>query len=141
MKHLIWMFGLFFGCLIIGICYVQRTGVEKIKTLPKYCEKNCNISEIADYGNGHYVIRIENATENGYEKYLKQLEYAGFMKHSDNGEDAMEGNILTASFRRKEMVVTVSHAIHIGETYISASEQIGLSDHLVKIKNIAKVKE
>ena len=90
LKHLIWMFGLFFGCLIIGICYVQRTGVEKIKTLPKYCEKNCNISEIADYGNGHYVIRIENATENGYEKYLKQLEYAGFKK----GDFRIDGDII-----------------------------------------------
>lgn len=135
------MRALFFGCVIIAICYVQGIGVKKIKTLPKYCEKNCKVSKIADYGNGHYVIRIENATKKGYEKYLNQLEYMGFKKHSDNGKDAMEGNILTASYRKKEMVVTVSHAIHVGDTYISASERIELSDHLVRIKNITKDEE
>ena len=107
------------------------TDIEEFQTVPSLVTPNSKIGEAADYGNKHYVIDVNGTTVEDYLEYLNTLEEAGFTKHSDNGEDAMEGYVMTASFTKDELTVTVSHAINLNKTYISAVKGLNLSDHLV----------
>lgn len=120
--------------------FAAWTDIEEFRTVPSLVTETSKVGEAADYGDGHYVIDVNGTTTEDYLKYLDTLEKAGFKKHSDNGEDAMEGYAMTASFTKDDLTVTVSQAINLEKTYISASKKIKLSDHLVYsddyVKNI-----
>lgn len=84
-----------------------------------------------EYSRKGYIVNVNGSTVEEYENYLKKIETAGFKKHSDNGKDAMEGNVMTASFTKDNVTLTVSHAIHADHTYISAGIDVPLSKHLI----------
>lgn len=118
--------------------FAAWTDIEEFCEIPTMVTKTGKIGEVADYGDGHYVLNINGTTVEDYRDYLKVLKGEGFKKHSDNGEDAMEGNAMTASFTREDLTVTVSHAIASEKTYISASKKIALSDHLIYTDDYVK---
>lgn len=111
--------------------FAAWTDIEEFRAVPSLVTGNSKVGEAADYGNGHYVIDVNGTTEEDYRNYLNSLEKAGFKKHSDNGEDAMDGYAMTASYTKEELTVTVSHAINLEKTYISAVKNMSLSEHLI----------
>lgn len=111
--------------------FAAWTDIEEFRTVPSLVTDHSMIGEAADYGDGHYIIDVDGTTVEDYLAYLDTLEEAGFKKHSDNGEDAMEGHAMTASYTKDELTVTVSQAVNLEKTYISASTNIQLSDHLI----------
>ena len=109
------------------------TDVGEFQTIPAMSGENIKISEADDYGEGNYLIGVDGATKEEYLAYLDTLTNAGFEKHSDNGEDAMEGYAMTASYTKNDLSVTVSYGTTMEKTYISASTVKKLSEHLIKI--------
>lgn len=114
------------------------TDVEEFKNVPAMVTEQGKVNEVVDAGNKNYLIDVSGSTVEEYKTYLKTLEAAGFKKHSDNGEDAMEGYALTASYKKDNLTLTVSHAISVDRTYISASYDLALSDHLIYNEKDAK---
>ena len=107
------------------------TDCEIFQPIPAMPTEKGVISKAEDYGNKDWLINISGSTTDEYKAYLEVLEKAGFVKHSDNGEDAMEGYAYTTSFTKENVVLTVSHAIKQNHTYIMASEGRKLSPHLI----------
>ena len=106
------------------------TDVEQFKNVPAMDTKG-QIVSAEDYGNENYMITVNGSTVEEYKAYLDTLTKAGFKKHSDNGEDAMEGYALTTAFQKDNLTLTVSHGIKIDRTFISATYDLPLSEHLI----------
>ena len=111
--------------------FAAWTDVESFQNVPIMPGERNAIGKIQNYGKKDYIVNVENTTVEEYKEYLDVLVDAGFKKHSDNGEDAMEGYAYTAAFTKDEITVVVSHIIREGKTYISANEKRALSDHMI----------
>ena len=101
------------------------------KDIPAMIVKGAKIGEVQAFGNKMYIIDVNGTTEADYDAYLKVLEKAGFKKHSDNGEDKMEGYAKTASYTKGDITLTVAQALSLDKTYIQVKEKLLLSDHLI----------
>lgn len=110
--------------------FADRTSVEEFKNIP-LMETKGNYFPVEDYGSDNYMALITETTVEEYMAYLKTMKSAGFKKHSDNLEDGMEGYAYTASFTKGKLTVTVSYSVLRGFTYISASYDLPLSEHLI----------
>ena len=113
------------------------TEVEEFQTIPTMTGKNVKIGDAIDYGSKHYVLDVNGTSVEEYQAYLKVLEKQGFQKHSDNGEDAMEGNVYTAAFQKDKLTVVVSHVVHGNKTFIATAYDMELSDHMIYNKESA----
>lgn len=107
------------------------TTCEIFQNIPKMICDNAVYSEAEDYGNGDWLISVNGSTLEEYQAYLKLLEQSGFKKHSDNGEDAMEGYVYTASYTKEDITYTLSHVLAEEHTYLVASRDEDLSPHLI----------
>lgn len=107
------------------------TDQEVFQSIPALTTPYSKIGDAEEQGGGCYVLGVDGTTEQDYKEYLLKLEKAGFKKHSDNGEDGMEGYVYTSSYTKDDLVVTVSHAITLDKTYISVGTGISLSEHLI----------
>ena len=107
------------------------TECEAFQNVPAMKTTQGKISDAENYGKENYLIGVNGSSVEEYKAYLTLLEETGFQKHSDNGENAMEGYALTASYIKENLVVTVSHAINLERTYITAKYDMPLSDHLL----------
>ena len=107
------------------------TEQEEFQGVPAMIVSGAKIGEAVDYGSGNYMIDVNGTTVTDYQAYLETVEAAGFKKHSDNGEDAMEGNVYTAAYTKDNLSLTISQAIKLDKTYISASFDMPLSDHMI----------
>ena len=108
------------------------TDIEEFQSVPVMETENGKIEDPVDYGSKNYVVNVGGSTVEEYQAYLKTLEQAGFTKHSDNGEDGMEGYAYSAGFTKDKLTVVVSHAIHLDRTYISVGYDVPLSDYMIK---------
>jgi len=106
------------------------TEIEEFQDIPALIGDNTKIGKAVDYGSKNYMIDVSGVTAEEHQAYLKVLEEVGFEKHSDNGEEAMEGYAYTSNFTRDNLVLTVMHMVHQNKTYISASYDLPLSEHL-----------
>lgn len=106
------------------------TDAEALQEVPVMATEG-SIGEPVEYARKGYIVDVNGSTVEEYQAYLETLKDAGFKKHSDNGEDAMEGNVMTTSFTKGDVTLTVSHAIKGEHTYISAGLNVPLSDHLI----------
>lgn len=106
------------------------TAAEALQDVP-IMETEGSIEEPQEYSRSGYIVNVNGSTVEEYNKYLKALEDAGFKKYSDNGEDAMEGNVMTSTFTKEAVTLTVAHAIHVDHTYISAGVNVPVSEHLI----------
>lgn len=117
---------------VINVEYFSsRTDVEAFQSVPVITGKNIKIGEVADYGDDYYLVGINGTTTEEYLAYLDTLIADGFMKHSDNGVDAMDGYAMTAAFTKGETIVVVSQALKQDKTYISAAIKKNLSDYMI----------
>lgn len=107
------------------------TEVEQFQKVPAMAPTHAKVGIAENRGGGSFVIDVDGTTVDDYKAYLITLEQAGFKKHSDNGEDGLEGYAYTASYTKEELVVTVSHAVKMEKTYIAANSKLALSDHLI----------
>ena len=107
------------------------TDIEAFKNVPAMVTEQGKIENAMDYGSEDYLINVVGATTEEYTAYLSTLETAGFTKHSDNSGNDMTENVMTASYTKENVTVTVSHAVKKDHTYIDVSLDLPLSDHLI----------
>lgn len=108
----------------------ELTECEILFDVPVMDAKNISIGDAVDYGQGNYIIDMNGTDLEQYRNYLELLEAEGFKKHSDNGQDGMEGYIYTASFQKDNLTLTVTHIVNMDKTYVAACENLPLSEHL-----------
>lgn len=110
--------------------------------VPAMIVEGTKIGDSVDYGQGNYLIDVNGTKVEDYQAYLKSLETAGFTKYVDNGEGLDKGAVLTATYTKESLVVTVTQLSRLDKTYISVSENLPLSDHLFyKDEYVANNKE
>lgn len=114
------------------------TSCEVFQTIPAMETVGGKFADAEDYGDQNYVINVSGTTVEEYQAYLKTLESAGFKKHSDNGEDAMGGYVLTATYTKDNITLVVAQAINKAHTYICATYDLALSDYMIYDKEVAK---
>lgn len=119
------------------------TTIEEFKTVP-YMVTQGNYIETEDFGNKDYVMHISGTTLEEYNAYVKLMGQVGFKKHSDSGENGLDGYAYATSFKKDNLIVTVSYAKKPEMTYISVSYDRPLSEHLIYkddyVKNLTKEK-
>lgn len=108
----------------------ELTESEILFDVPVMENEDVSIGTAVDYGQGTYIIDINGTSVEDYKNYLVTLEENGYEKHSDNGEEGMEGYIYTASFRKDDLTLTVTHIVKMDKTYVSACNELPLSEHL-----------
>lgn len=106
------------------------TDCEVYMDVPAMVYEGTKIGEAKDYGNKNYVIDVNGTSKEQYEEYISLLVEHGYKKHSDNGEEGMEGYVYTSNFIKDDVTLTISHMVNHDKTYISASNNLALSDHL-----------
>ena len=111
--------------------FSTRTDVAEFQTIPLMSGEDITIGEVEDFGSKDYMVKVSGSTVSEYQEYLDTLEQEGFQKHSDNGEEAMEGYVYTAAYTQEQLTVVVSHTIKENTTYITASYNRPLSDHMI----------
>lgn len=117
------------------------TDCEVFQEIPAMESQSGKISKAEDSGNGDFLINVSGTTKDEYTKYLSVLEEHGFKKHSDNGQDGMEGYVFEAAYTKDNITLVISHAVDKEHTYISASYDSPLSKYLIydekSMENIA----
>ena len=69
----------------------EYTECEVYKDVPAMVYPETKIGQAADFGNKNYVIDVNGTTMEHYKDYVDLLVEQGYQKHSDNGEEGMEG--------------------------------------------------
>lgn len=82
------------------------------------------------YGAGNFVTRIPKTEKKDYEKYLKSLTKAGFVKYVDNGSEGLGNTVFTTTFTRGNAVLTVTYMSLTKETCVILAYDMPLSPNL-----------
>jgi len=98
-------------------------------SIPDIDVKNGTVGDVVHYGAGNYVVRVDHTTKEEYDNYLLKLENSGYTKYVDNGA-GINGQVFLAIYVQREMVLHVAHMSKINRTYVSASMDQPLSNHL-----------
>lgn len=104
---------------------------DVFESVPALIGEGTKIGSVFEYGDKYYTVDVNGTSVEDYQAYLTQLEGVGFKKHSDNGEEGMDGYVYTASFTKEDLSVTVYHIVKYEKTYVAASKTQEFSDHLV----------
>ena len=122
--------------------FETKTKVSEFQAIPLMKGKSTSIGTVQDFGSGDYMVKVSGSTVSEYKSYLNTLKSVGFKKHSDNGSEAMEGYVHTAAYTDGKLTVVVYHIIRENATYITASYNRPLSEHMIYkdeyVKNIPK---
>ena len=110
--------------------FADWTDKDEFQTIPAMVVENTKIGSVEECGANIDMIDVSGTTLEDYKAYLELFEQSGFSKHSDNGENGLEGNVYTATFVKDELVVTVTQVIKSQKTYIIVGEEIPLSDRM-----------
>lgn len=114
----------------------EKTGMGKYSEydlfldVPVMAREDIVYTEAQDVGGGDYMITAGNTALSDYKDYLSVLEEEGFEKVVDNGENGIEGFVYTAHYKKKDLLVVVSHIVNLEKTTITANENALLSEHL-----------
>ena len=111
--------------------FAKWTEEEIFHKVPLLETEKSRIGEVVDYGAGNYVLNVDRTELADYKEYLSVLEDAGFKKYADNGEEGIEDSVYTTTYTKETLAVTVTHLTAMNKTYISASEELELSEHLI----------
>ena len=109
----------------------EFTSTDIFKDVPALIAEGTKIGSAFEYGDKHYTIDVNGTTLEDYQDYLELLQEAGYKKHSDNGDEGMDGYVYTASFKKGTSILNVYHIKKFEKTYISTGKNAVLSDHLV----------
>lgn len=111
--------------------FAKWTEEEIFHKVPLMETEKSRVGEAVDFGAGNYVLNVDGTELQDYKEYLSQLENAGFKKYADNGDKGLNGSVYTATYTKESLAVTVTHISSMYKTYISASEELKLSEHLI----------
>lgn len=98
--------------------------------IPEMNYSGVEVGEAKEFGNQNYVLNVDNTTKLQYEDYIHVLINDGFVKHSDNGPEGMEGLINTTNLMKDNITLTVSYLAEHAKTHLSASYDLELSEYL-----------
>ena len=98
--------------------------------IPEMNYSGVEVGEAKEFGNQNYVLNVDNTTKLQYEDYIHVLINDGFVKHSDNGPEGMEGLIHTTNLMKDNITLTVSYLAEHAKTHLSASYDLELSEYL-----------
>lgn len=122
--------------------FAKKTNVQEFQNIPLMQGSNVSIGKVQDFGSRDYMVKMSGSTVSEYKSYLNTLQSVGFKKHSDNGSEAMEGYVYTSAYTSGRLTVVVYHIIRENATYITASYNRPLSEHLIYkdeyVKNVPK---
>lgn len=110
--------------------FADWTDCEIFQTIPALTANNFHIDEALLVGDGHYSINVNGTKQADYEAYLQVLEDNGFEKYVDNGTDGMYGKVYSVTYTKDDLVLYVIHMVKTCNTYVIATENKPLSDHL-----------
>lgn len=116
--------------------FADWTDKDQFQAIPALIAENTKIGSVEECGADIDMIDVSGTTLEDYKAYLKLFEPSGFSKHSDNGENGLEGNVYTATFVKDELVVTVTQVVKTQKTYIIVGEDIPVSDHMTYSKDM-----
>ena len=111
--------------------FADQTEVEQFQDIPLYDAEGVKLTEPKDRGDNVYMVTVNGTNKEQYEGYLQTLKDAGFTFFADNGEDGLDESIYTASFTGEGVTITVSYYVNEETTYITASNRMELSPHLI----------
>ena len=103
---------------------------ELFQEIPALLVDGSRISDTTDVGRGTYIINVQGTSLEDYGNYCGLLEKEGYKKYYDNGTDGLDGCVYTTTYTKDEMVVTVTHMTKTKITYVTASDEVKLSEHL-----------
>lgn len=108
----------------------EFTEIEELWDVPAIVGDGISLEPAREYGDGNYVIGVEDSSLAYYQEYLKILEADGYEKQVDNGENGLENSVYTTTYTKDNLVLTVTHVVNIDKTYISAGYDKAISEHL-----------
>ena len=111
--------------------FAKWTEEEIFHQVPLLETEKSKIGEVVHYGAGNYVVNVDGTDLTDYKEYLSVLETAGYKKYADNGEEGIEGSVYTTTYTKETLAVTITHLTAMNKTYISASHELELSEHLI----------
>jgi beta-lactamase superfamily II metal-dependent hydrolase len=111
--------------------FANYTPVKDYASIPLLKVEGSKIGEAYQYGQGVYTMNISGTSLDDYKAYLTTLQDKGFKKHSDNGEEGMEGYVFTAAFQKDDLTVIVYHIVRNEATYITVGKKLALSDYMI----------
>lgn len=109
--------------------FAEWTTNKVIEDVPAMITEQGKIGEVCTDGGSCVFVDINGSTVKDYKNYLGLLEQEGYKKHVDNGEEGLEGSVLTSVYTKDDLTVTVMHMKKLEKTYVAA-EKIELSEHL-----------
>lgn len=95
---------------------------ELFRELPILNIPNTMIIGPDHYGAGNYVVTVEGITHEDVQNYKEQLEVFGFAKYVEQKQNTI--------YTKDNMVLNITYIESLKRTYISASLQQPLSEHL-----------
>lgn len=105
------------------------TAQEVFEKVPKMYTHENEFYTPQNYGAGNYVVEIDCTLKEDYHDYLKKLEDSGFAKFAEN-EEGINGTVFCANYTKDNLVLTVTYVANMKKTYVSATFDQELSEHL-----------
>ena len=76
--------------------FADYTKVDVYASIPVLEVEGGNIENATEVGTGVYSLTVSGTTLDDYKNYLTTMQEKGFKKHSDNGEEGIEGYVYSA---------------------------------------------
>lgn len=111
--------------------FADLTDVKEFQEVPVYDGENVKISDPDDRGDNVYMITVNGTNHEQYKSYIETLKKSEFIFFADNGETGIEEKVYTSSFTKNELVLTVTYVVNDETVYITASQKMELSPHLI----------
>ena len=110
--------------------FADWTENELFQDIPALFVEGTRIGDADDYGKGTYIIEVQGTSLEDYKSYLTLLEEEGYEKYYDNGSEGLDGCVYTTTYTKEEVTLTVSHMVKTDITYVAASDEMVMSEHL-----------
>ena len=110
--------------------YSEWTDDELFVQIPAMIVQGAQIGKVESVGAGNYIIDINGVSRKDYEAYLELLQKQGYELLADNGEEGIDGDVLTSNLKKDKLSLAVTHIIKMDKTYVIAGEDQNLSKFL-----------
>lgn len=104
--------------------------IDVLKTVPIMEGEGIQVGSATDYGGGTYMVDVNGTTLEHYYAYLTELKEQGFTQFVTSDENGLYGSAYNAVYTKDDVVVSVVQLTQLEKTYISATYDLPLSDHL-----------
>lgn len=112
-----------------------REGEELFLQLPPVEGELLEAGPVTDCGGRVFNRRIDGVTREEYDRYLKALEAAGYVRRADNGTCGLGWYVYNAVYIRDGLTVTAIWCKQVNRMFLSVGTGQRLSEHLVYHKD------